>query len=186
MLERLDPRRSLLLVVDVQERLSAAMPEDAMARLLSNAGILLEAAKILGAPVLATEQYRKGLGPTVAPLLERLTAMGVAPIEKMSFDALGEPRAAVALGQLDPANVIVLGMESHVCVFQTVRELRRRRIRTVVVSDAVTSRTEENRKAGLALSERCGAIPMPTESIVFDWLERAGTDTFKAVSKLVR
>lgn len=186
MLERLDARRSLLLVVDVQERLAAAMPEDAMARLLANAAILLESAKILGVPVVCTEQYPKGLGPTVAPLLEKLSAGGVTPIDKMTFDAMSEPRAAAAVAAHDPTNVIVLGMESHVCVFQSVRELRRRRLRTIVVSDAVTSRTEINRQAGLALAERCGATAIPTESIVFDWLERAGTDQFKAISKLVR
>lgn len=186
MLERLDPRRTLLLVVDVQERLAAAMPEERFSRLIANAEVLLETARVLKMPVLATEQYPKGLGPTVPRLRERLGAVGVAPIEKMTFDALGEPRAATALASHDPSAVVVLGMESHVCVFQTVRELRRRRIRTVVALDAVTSRTEENRLAGLALAERCGAAPMPTESILFDLLERAGTDAFKTLSKLIK
>lgn len=186
MLERLMPHRTLLLVVDVQERLASAMTADAMERLLKNAGILLDAAQRLSAPVLATEQYSKGLGPTVAPLRDRFTAMGVVPIEKMTFDALGEPRVIAALSALDPKAVVVAGMESHVCVFQTVRELRRRGLPTVVALDAVASRTEENRLAGLELAQRCGAALMPTESIVFDWLERAGTEDFRAVSKLVR
>jgi nicotinamidase-related amidase len=186
MLERLDPRRTLLLVVDVQERLAAVMPKERFARLVANAEVLLEAASVLSMPVLATEQYPKGLGPTVPRLRDRLASLRVTPIEKLSFDALGEPSAARALAAHDPAAVVVVGMESHVCVFQTVRELRRRRMRTVVALDAVTSRTEENRLAGLALAERCGAVTMPTESIVFDLLERAGTEAFKTLSKLIK
>lgn len=186
MLERLDPRRTLLLVVDVQERLAAAMPPDALGRLTANAEVLLEAARVLGVSVLATEQYPKGLGATIAPLRERLAKLSVTPIEKMTFDALGETKAAAAFAAIDPAAVVVVGMESHVCVFQTVRELRRRRLRTVVAMDAVSSRTEDNRRAGLALSERCGAALMPTESILFDLLERAGTDNFRELSKLVK
>ena len=77
-------------------------------------------------------------------------------------------------------------MESHVCMFQTVRELRRRRIHTVIAADAVASRTDENRAAGLALAERMSTAVMPTETIVFDMLERAGTNEFKALSKLIK
>ncbi len=186
MFERLVPARTLLLVVDVQERLASAMPDARMTRLVANAEILLEAARLCRLPTLATEQYPKGLGPTVAPLASKLTALGVTPTAKMTFDALGAPDVAMAFAMVDPSAVIVLGMESHVCVFQTVRELRRRRIHTVVAADAVASRTDENRAAGLALAERMGAAVMPTETIVFDMLERAGTDEFKALSKLIK
>jgi nicotinamidase-related amidase len=186
MLERLEARRSILVVVDVQERLAAAMPKETVDRLVANADVLLEAARHLSVPVLATEQYPKGLGPTIAPVRAKLEGCGVTPIDKLTFDALSEPRVAERLAQHDPSAVVVLGMESHVCVFQTVRELRRRRIRTIVALDAVASRTEENRLAGLALAERTGAVLMPTESILFDWLERAGTDAFRALSKLIR
>lgn len=186
MLERLVPARTLLLVVDVQERLATAMPEGRMGRLVANTEILLEAARLLGMPTLATEQYPKGLGPTVPALATKLGALGVTPTSKLTFDALGAPEVAMAFAMLDPSAVVVVGMEAHVCVFQTVRELRRRRVRTVVVGDAVASRTEENRAAGLALAERMGAAVMPTESIVFDMLERAGTEPFKALSKLIK
>ncbi len=85
-----------------------------------------------------------------------------------------------------PRAVVVVGMESHVCVYQTARELARRGHEVHVVRDAVASRTEENRQAGLALSERAGAVLTVAEAVAFDWVERAGTDAFRAVSKLVR
>jgi nicotinamidase-related amidase len=185
-MHRLDPKSSLLLLVDVQERLAAAMPQAAMDRLVGNALVLLESARLLGVPAVATEQYPKGLGPTVAPLGEKLRSLGVEPIDKMTFDACGEPRVARALAERSPRAVVVVGMEAHVCVFQTARELARRGFDVHVVADAVTSRREENRALGLALCERAGAVATPTETVVFDWLERAGSDAFKAISKLVR
>jgi nicotinamidase-related amidase len=183
---RLEPESSVLLVVDVQERLAAAMPAPAMERLVGNGRLLLEAARLLHVPVVVTEQYPKGLGPTVAGLAEPLRAAGVQPIEKLAFGAADEPRAALAIGQSSPRTVVVVGMETHVCVFQTVRELARRGYEVFVVADAVASRREEHRVLGLSLCERAGAIVMPAESVVFDWLHVAGTDEFKALSRLMR
>jgi nicotinamidase-related amidase len=185
-MERLDPQRSVLMVVDVQAKLAAAMPQAAMDRLLSNTLVLLEAARILGVAVLASEQYPKGLGPTVEPIAERLRAMGVEPIDKVAFDASAEPRIARGLADRSPRSVVVTGMETHICVFQTARDLARRGLEVHVVADAVASRREENRGLGLTLCERSGALVTPTETVVFDWLGRAGTEEFKAISKLVR
>ena len=185
-MERLDPRYSLLLLVDVQERLASAMPAAAMALLVANARILLEAARLLEVSVVATEQYPRGLGPTVGPLSGLLQAAGVHPIDKMTFDACGEPRVARALAERSPRAVVVAGLEAHVCVFQTARELARRNMDVYVVTDAVASRREENRLAGLALAERAGAFLAPTETVVFDWLGRAGSDAFRALSKMLR
>jgi nicotinamidase-related amidase len=141
---------------------------------------------VLGVPVLASEQYPKGLGPTIAPLREKLDELGVTPISKVDFDACGEPAFALALGRLAPRTAVVVGMESHVCVYQTARELVRRGVDTHVVRDAVASRREENRLAGLSLAERAGAVLTVTETVVFDLVRKAGTDAFKAVSKLVK
>lgn len=185
-MDRLDPRSTVLVVVDVQERLASAMPADAMAQLVKNTDVLLQAAKALGVPVLATEQYKKGLGPTVSPLRERLAELGVAPLEKLHFDACGEPKFARALAETGARAAVVAGMESHVCVYQTARELVRLGHVVHVVADAVVSRREENRLAGLSLATRAGAVSTVTEAVVFDWLERAGTDVFKEVSRLVR
>lgn len=182
-MDRLDPKTTVLLVVDVQEKLAAAMPPDALARVEKNAGILIEAAKLLGVPVIASEQYTKGLGPTVASLRSRLPSPA---LEKMTFDACSDLAISRALSALDPRSVVLVGMESHVCVFQTARELVRRGYATHVVSDAVCSRREENRALGLSLCERAGAVITGTETVAFDLLQVAGTDAFKAISKLIR
>ena len=185
-MDRLNPETSLLLVVDVQERLLAAMSEGARSRLLANAEVLLEAARLLGVKVVATEQYPKGLGHTAAPLAAKLGALGVTPISKLDFDAMGEPHVARAVHQAEARSVVLVGMEAHVCIFQTARELARRGYVTHVVADAVASRTEDNRDAGLRLCERAGAVVTVTETVVFDWLRRAGSDSFKQLSKLIR
>ena len=182
-MERLVPAQTVILVVDVQEKLAAAMPKDALDTLVKNTTILLEAAKVLGVHVLASEQYPKGLGPTLPSLTDKL---GVAPLAKTTFDACSDLQIARALSDLDPKSVVVVGMEAHVCVFQTARELVKRGYATHVVADAVTSRREENRKIGLDLCEKAGAFITATETVVFDLLGQAGTDAFKTVSKLVR
>jgi nicotinamidase-related amidase len=185
-MERLDPQSTVLLVVDVQEKLAAAMPPDTLAALEKNAAILIETAKLLGMRVLASEQYPKGLGATVPAIATRLDALGVARMAKTTFDACSDLAIARALSELSPRAVVVVGMEAHVCVFQTTRELLKRGFDVHVVADAVASRREENRQLGLALCARAGAVVTPTETVAFDLLAEAGTDAFKAVSKLVR
>lgn len=185
-MERLFPESTALLVVDVQERLAAAMPEDGLARLVKNTTILLETARVLGVRVLASEQYPKGLGPTLPAIAEKLREVSAEPLAKTCFDACSDLGIARALSDLAPRAVVVVGMEAHVCVFQTARELVKRGYATFVVADAVASRTEENRRLGLALCERAGAVAAPTETVAFDLLGRAGTEAFKAVSKLVK
>lgn len=185
-MERLDPASTVLLVVDVQEKLAAAMPPEALARLLKNTGILIETAKVLKMKVLASEQYPKGLGATVPAVGEKLRELSVTPLAKTTFDACSDLPIARALSETGARAVVVVGMESHVCVFQTARELVKRGYSTTVVADAVTSRTDENRVLGLSLCEKAGAIIAPTETVAFDLLGQAGTDAFKTVSKLVR
>jgi nicotinamidase-related amidase len=185
-MDRLDPAHTLLVVVDVQEKLAAVMPQPAMERLRAGALILLEAARLLGVTVVASEQYPKGLGPTIAPIADRLREMGVEPVAKSTFDALGEPRIAAAVSARAARAAVVVGMETHICVFQTVRELARRGLEVHVPSDAVASRREENRAVGLGLCERAGAVITSAEAVAFDWLGRAGTDEVRAISKLVR
>ena len=185
-MDRLPSDSSLLFIVDVQERLAAAMLAEAMDRLVSNALLLVEAAAVLKVPIVVSEQYPKGLGPTVPRLAARLKELGVAPIDKVSFDASSEPRIARALADSHARAIVVLGMETHICVMQTARELVRRGHITHVVADACVSRREENRAIGLRLCERAGAFVTSAETVAFDWVERAGTDAFRTVSKLVR
>lgn len=185
-MERLVPSSTLVLVIDVQERLAAAMPKEQMANVERSASILLEAAKLLGAKVIATEQYPQGLGPTIPSLAQKLAALQAPRLPKTTFSACDDEAIARAIAEHDVRNVVVVGMETHVCVFQTVRDLAKKPFEVYVPIDGVASRREDHREAGLVLCERAGAILTTTESIVFDWLKQAGSDEFRAISKLVK
>ena len=150
----LDRDDSLLLVIDVQEKLAAAMPTEAEARLEKNTAVLIRAARRLGLPIVATEQYPKGLGQIVPGLRELLDE----PMEKMEFSCGASKPIARRIVTSGRKQVIVAGMEAHVCVFQTVRDLLRGEFAVFVAEDAVLSRTEANRQVGLRLCEKAGAI----------------------------
>lgn len=185
----IQPARAALLIVDVQERLAAAMPPEGMAALARNTAILVEAARRFGMPVVVSQQYPRGLGPTIAPVEEALATLPAASLhrfDKVEFSACAAPAFAPIGQALDRTQWVVAGMETHVCVYQTVRQLVAHGAAVHVVRDAVLSRTAENLAVGLGLIERVGAITTSTEVVVFDLLERAGTDDFKALSKLIR
>lgn len=182
---RLLPEESLLLCVDVQERLCAAMAQDSLAQLVQNASRLLNGARILGIPVLVSEQYRRGLGTTLAELASQIPAASL-NLEKMEFSAWAAPALASAIVESGRSQIIVMGMEAHICVYQTVRDLVHVGYKVHVPHDAVCSRHAENARVGLALAERAGGIVTATETILFDWLHRAGSPEFKAISTLVR
>jgi nicotinamidase-related amidase len=185
-MRRFEPTECVLVVVDVQEKLAAAMPADQRAEVERSAAILLESASLLGVHVIATEQYPRGLGPTVAPIAARLDALEVKPIEKMTFSA-GEVSAFErALAASSARAVVVIGMEAHVCVFLTVRELAARGLQVLVPIDGVASRRPDHRAAGLELCRSAGATLTTSETLAFDWLRTAGTEPFKALSKLIR
>jgi nicotinamidase-related amidase len=178
-----------LVVIDFQERLAAAMPKESLARIEKNVGILLAAAVELSLPVVVTEQYPKGLGPTVAAVEAKLAAVSPGKLvraEKVEFNAACAAPVAAALAEHGARSWVLCGMECHVCVYMTAREIVRRGYATHVVEDAVASRTEGNRAAGLRLIERAGAVLTTTETVVFDLLGKAGTSAFKALSPLLR
>lgn len=184
----LRPADTGLLLIDAQERLVKAMPEARAAETARNTVTLLEAARRLGLAVVATEQYPDGLGRTIAPIAEALGRLEppCAPISKMEFSALACPAALAAVRQAARRSWLVVGMETHVCVWQSVRALRAEDRVVHVVRDACLSRRDENFQAGLDLCARAGAVITTTEVVVFDLLGRAGTDDFRALSKLVR
>ncbi|MCK6550522.1 isochorismatase family protein [Myxococcota bacterium] len=174
---------TLLLVVDVQEKLAPAMHESLRPRLFANLERLGKAAALLGLPVILTEQYPKGLGPTI----DRVKAdfEGHPVFEKLVFDAAKDDGIAKAIATLGRKKIVVAGMETHVCVYQTVRTLAA--THTVhVLSDAVASRAVENYETGLRLARAAGGIVTSTEVVLFDLLGQAGTDAFRAISRLVR
>ncbi len=180
---RLDPARACILVVDVQERLCTAMPPEPLAWLVKYVRALASAAKELGLPVLATEQYPKGLGNTLGALREVLPGE---PLVKSTFSCGADPAFARALEATGRRQVVMAGMESHVCVFQTARDLVERGYDVQVCADAVISRFELHRQAGLDLCRAAGAVITTAETAIFDLLHECGTPAFKKVSPLVR
>ena len=187
MIANLSRTRAALLVVDIQERLVPAMPEAALAQVVKNARILIQAARTLGLPIVVSQQYPKGLGTTIAPIEEALAgANDLHRFDKLEFSAEAAPEFAALAPKLGRDQWIVCGMETHVCVYQTLRGLVARGYQAHVVADAVSSRTKANWKIGLGLAERAGAIVTSTEVCVFDLLERAGSDEFKVLSKAIR
>lgn len=183
----LDPSTLALLIVDVQERLIAAMPADAAAAVERNLVTLAATAERFGLPVVVSEQYPKGLGRTTPAVTAALESVrGVCFFEKVEFAACAAPAWTEAVGPNPRPVWLVTGMETHVCVFQTVRALRRQGHEVIVLADAVASRSEGNWKNGLALCAGTGATIANTETVVFDLLGKAGTEDFRALSKLIR
>ena len=169
-----------LLVVDVQEKLIGAVAD--ARRTVFNTGRLIDAAGILGLPVVATEQYPRGLGPTLPELAERL---GEIP-SKLTFSCAGCPEIFEDLVARGMHKVLVCGIEAHVCVQQTVLDLLAGGWRTYVAVDAVSSRFEIDLRTALSRMESAGATLTTTEAALFEWCETAGRDEFKQISRLVR
>jgi nicotinamidase-related amidase len=169
-----------LLVMDVQERLIPAIPD--AKRVVWNIRRLIDAAKVLGLPVVGTEQYPKGLGPTTAELAERLGPMP----SKLIFSAGGCPEIFERLRGDGLSKILVCGIEAHVCVAQTVFDLLADGWRVYIVVDAVGSRFEIDRRTALGRMDSCGATLTTTEAAIFEWCEAAGTPEFKEISRLAR
>ena len=180
----LERDKAVLVVIDVQEKLCVAMDETVLKQLVKNVGILLDSAAELNIPVLVTEQYVKGLGPTLAELKEKTAATSC--FEKMAFSCCGSAEFVAALKSTGRTQIIITGMETHVCVLQTVIELREAGLDVHVVKDAVMSRSKQNWQTAIHSMMLAGAIPTSTESALFQLLKVAGTDEFKKLSKLVR
>lgn len=185
----LSPASTGLVVIDIQERLVAAMPPESGAQAIARAERLVEGAKITGLPVLVTEQYPKGLGATVTSLKEKATGAGATFLEKVEFDATANEavRAHLLRWRAEGRTAIVLaGMEAHICVYQTARGLASLGFSVHVAYDAVCSREKANVEVARSLYHYAGAWASSSEVVLFDLVGRAGSDTFKAISKLVR
>ena len=173
---------SLLVIVDIQERLAVAMTEKE--RVVTNTLHLIESAKLLGVPLLITEQYPKGLGPTVPEVRDAVQTY--APIEKITFSCCGEKFFMEAVQETERKQIILVGMETHVCVLQTCIDLLHEGYAVHVVSDAICSRTKHNYKTALEYMRDGGAVITCTETVLFQLLVKAGTEEFKAISKRIK
>ena len=172
---------AVLMIIDIQERLAVAMEYGE--NVIDNTDILITISKDLGIPVLATEQYPKGLGSTVEKLNPNLEEDSI--YEKIAFSGYIEQLTS-GLKQTGRKKVVIVGMEAHVCVFQTVRDLLANDYQVFVVADAVCSRTKQNYKIALDLMDAMGAVITSTETVCFDLLKEAGTPLFKKISKLIK
>jgi nicotinamidase-related amidase len=178
---KLDRSRAALVVVDMQEAFRTAVLD--FDEVVRNVATLVRGARILGVPTLVTEQYPKGLGHTVPEVSEHLD---VTPIEKVSFSAVEANGFPSALHEARRDQVLLCGIEAHVCVNQTAQDLIADGAEVHVAQDAVTSRTAENRALGVHRMERSGAIATSVETALFELLRQAGTPEFKEVQALVK
>ena len=172
----------MLLIVDIQEKLAAVMTEKD--KVVRNNLHLLELAKMIKMPVMVTEQYPKGLGPTVSEIRNALPFYR--PVEKMTFDCCGQPSFLEELKEHNTRNVVLTGMETHICVLQTCVGLLKGGINVHIVQDAVCSRTRENWKTGVEFMREAGAVVTCTETALFQLLKVAGTEEFKKISQRIK
>lgn len=179
----LEAEKSALVVVDIQEKLLPPIFEKE--RLVRNSQLLLRLARIIDLPVLATTQYAKGLGPTV-PEIASLLRGEVA--DKTAFSCFGSDQFCTAVNKLpgDRNTLIVCGMETHICVLQTVLGALNQGFLVHVASDAVSSRTEWNWNIGLRRMEAAGALISSTETIIYELLRGSGTPAFKEMLQYLK
>lgn len=177
----LNKDNTVLLIIDIQEKLASIMKYKE--QVIDNTKILITAAKEMDMPIIITEQYPKGIGPTVSEIKDSVENSKI--FEKTSFTAYTD-EVKEALEATGRKKVIITGMETHICVFQTVRDLVDNGYEVFVARDAVCSRRKENFLNGLELIKDVGAVISNTEAIIFDLLKRAGTPEFKILSKLIK
>ena len=176
----LTPEQSLVLLIDVQEKLLTGMPDPEL--LVHRCRMLLKVARLLNVPVLTTEQYPKGLGATDS----RLKEFAQDPIPKMRFssvEALQLPAAGDRTDQRTKA--ILIGMETHVCVWQTAADLLALGYEVIIPTDAVQCRNDSDHQAALMRFRDQGITISSVETVIFEWCETAEHDQFKAISRIV-
>jgi nicotinamidase-related amidase len=180
-----DANQSALLIIDVQERLAAAMTPELREQVVRNASILLAAARALQVPIFLTEQYPKGLGRTVEALTEAAGDAG-ARFEKTCFSCSDARDLMDALRASGRRQVVIAGMEAHVCVLQSALSLRQEGFAVYVAVDAIASRAAANLQNAIDRIQKAGVIATNTESVIFEWLRDSRHEHFRAISTLVR
>jgi nicotinamidase-related amidase len=176
---------SALLVLDIQERLFPAMDADHREEVMRNVKVLATAARRLALPILVTEQYPKGLGHTLQELADTL-GPGVEPVEKVTFSCGRSPGVRRQLEAAGVRQVVLTGIEAHVCVLTSALDLLAEGYAVHVVADAVTSRTQSNWRLAMDQLRQAGAVVTSTESVLFQLLGQADTDDFRDLARLIR
>jgi nicotinamidase-related amidase len=179
----LDAARAALVVIDMQEGFRHVIAD--FTETAARIALVTHAAQLLGVPVIVTEQYPKGLGRTAAEVRAVLPA-GVAPVEKTAFSSCGAPEFVARLEQARARQVIVCGIEAHICVNQTTHDLLARGFQVHLLTDCITARTAHNKHTGLQKMQSSGALPSSIELALFELLRDAQHEQFKAVQKLIK
>ncbi len=180
---KLEADKAVLVVIDIQERLVTAMPQDVYTRMRETVAMLVNGAGLLGIPVVTTEQYPQGIGHTVPELAE---ACKGTVVEKVSFGCCGEPDFMAALKKLGRTQVILTGMETHVCVYQTALGLLEDGYHVHLVRDAICSRSKADFQVGVANAAQAGAVVTTAETALFQMMQTSTHAQFRAVSKLIK
>ena len=179
----LEAGRAALVVIDMQESFRPHMPD--FAERAARVATAARGALLLGLPVLVTEQYPKGLGRTVEEVRAALPD-DQEYVEKTAFSSCGARHFLARLEATGARQVLVCGIEAHVCVNQTTHDLLAWGLQVHLLTDAITSRSAENRRVGLSKMERAGAIPSSVELALFELMRDAGHEQFKAIQKLIK
>jgi len=180
-----ESNNSTLVIIDVQERLTEAMPAKVLDRLKKNITLLIKAADSLSIPIFATEQYPKGLGSMEQEIVELLPSNALR-FEKTCFSCAGADNFIDELNKTGRQQVILMGLEAHVCVLQTAIDLLSANYQVVVVIDAVCSRQRENYETALQRLRQSDVITCSAESVLFEWLRDSSHKQFKSLSKSIR
>ena len=178
----LNADNSLVLIIDIQERLVGALDKDIV---VSKAVKIASAAKVLRIPVMVTEQYPKGLGNTV-PMLKEVLAADTLVVEKTSFNALLEDGMAEKIASYGKKQIVIFGIETHICVHQTAAALIEAGYDVYVIKDACASRNKYEFKQGIDIMQQNGAKISCVEIALFEWLKRAKNPKFKEVQALIK
>jgi len=178
----LDRDEVVLVIVDIQEKLAAVMSEKQ--KVIDNCLHLIELSKLQGIPVIVTEQYPKGLGPSVGEIKNSLD--DYRPVEKITFGCCDEPSFLERIAATRRSKVVLTGMETHVCVLQTCIGLMKGGYIVHPVDDAICSRKKQNFSTALEYMRQAGAVITCTETVLFQLLFKAGTEEFKSIAKRIK
>ena len=179
----LDAERAVFVVVDMQESFRNVVPD--FAETAARIALFAHGTQLLGVPLIVTEQYPKGLGHTADEIRMVLPA-SFEPVEKTAFSSCGAPEFVARLDETGARQIILCGIEAHICVNQTAHDLLARGLQVHLLTDCITARTEHNRQIGLRKMELAGALPSSVETALFELMRDARHEQFKTVQKLIK
>jgi nicotinamidase-related amidase len=179
----LDPKQTALAVIDMQESFRGPVPD--FAEVAARVARVAHAAQLLNLPVIVTEQYPKGLGHTASEIRAVLPE-ALEPIEKTAFSSCGASEFVAQLERAGARQVLLCGIEAHVCVNQTAHDLLARGYQVHLLTDCISSRSVQNKQVGLEKMLRSGALPSSTEMALFELMRDARHEQFKAIQKLIK